>query len=59
MSGDVCKSLWLRVEIQDNGIIRDDRGLIIGRADDGWMRYRWQLINTGVCPCCGAKVVDA
>ena len=41
------------VEVKENGIIRDRRGWIIGRADDEWMRYQWRLLESGICPCCG------
>lgn len=54
MSGDCCKCIVLNgVEVQENGIIRDRRGWIIGRADDEWMRYQWRMLESGVCPCCG------
>ena len=59
MSGDYCETVVLNgVEVQENGIIRDERGWIIGRADDEWMRYQWRMLESGICPCCGAKVVD-
>ena len=41
------------VEVQENGIIRDARGWIIGQADAEWMRYQGRMIVSGVCPCCG------
>ena len=44
------------VEVQENGIIRDARGWIIGRADTEWMRYQWRMLMSGVCPCCGCEV---
>ena len=54
MSGDCCKCVMLdSVEVQENGIIRDSRGWIIGRADDEWMRYQWRMLESGICPCCG------
>lgn len=56
MSGDICKTITLCVEVQENGIIRDDRGWIIGRASDEWMRYHWHMLESGVCPCCGRQV---
>lgn len=56
MSGDCIKRLKLEVEIQQNGIIRDARGWIIGNADAGWMRYQWRMLTSGVCPCCGHKM---
>lgn len=31
MSGDNCNSIWVNVEIQENGIIRDNQGILIGR----------------------------
>lgn len=54
MSGDCCKYVVLDgVEVQENGIIRDKCGWIIGRADTEWMRYQWRMLESGVCPCCG------
>lgn len=38
MSGDYIKRFKLEVEIQENGIIRDPFGWIIGRCDDDWLR---------------------
>lgn len=38
MSGDCIKTFKLEVEIQENGIIRDPFGWIIGRCDDDWLR---------------------
>ena len=59
MSGDICEVVRLDgVEVQKNGIIRDSSGLIIGRADDEWMKYQWRMLNTGVCPCCNQGVVS-
>lgn len=59
MSGDICKAVTLDgVEVQENGIIRDNRGWIIGHADIEWMRYTWRMLVSGVCPCCGRKVED-
>ena len=59
MSEDCCKIVVLeRVEVQENGIIRDERGWIVGHADTEWMRYQWRMLDAGICPCCGAKVVD-
>lgn len=59
MSFDCQKAIQLHsVIVQENGIIRDERGWIIGRADKDWMRYQWRMIDSGICPCCGAKVVD-
>lgn len=50
MSGDVCKTVRLDgVEVQENGIIRDSRGWIIGRADTEWMRYTWRMLESGYC----------
>ena len=55
---DSCEAIRLDgVEVQQNGIIRDNRGWIIGRADTEWMRYQWRMLMSGVCPCCGRKVV--
>lgn len=57
MSGDCCKVVRLKdVDVQENGIIRDSRGWIIGRANEEWMRYQWHMLESGVCPCCGARV---
>ena len=56
MSCDECKVVRLQAEVQENGIIRDEHGWIIGRADDEWMRYQWQLLETGRCPLCGREV---
>lgn len=57
MSGDSCKVVRLKnVEVKENGIISDERGWIIGRADDEWMRYQWRMLDAGICPCCGKKV---
>lgn len=54
MSGECCKVVILdSVEVQENGIIRDKRGWIIGQADNEWMRYQWRLLESGICPCCG------
>lgn len=54
MSRDYCKCVVLDgVEVQENGIIRDSRGWIIGRADSDWMRYQWRMLESGICPCCG------
>ena len=54
MSGDCIKTVIIDgVEIQENGIIRDSRGWIIGQADDEWMRYQWRMLESGICPCCG------
>ena len=59
MSDEICKVVRLDgVEVQDNGIIRDSRGWIIGRADDDWMRYQWRMLDSGICPCCGHKMED-
>ena len=44
------------VVVQENGIIRDNRGWIIGRANTDWMRYQWRMIVSGVCPCCEREV---
>lgn len=44
------------VEIQENGIIRDDKGWIVGYAEDSWMRYHWNMKMHGTCPCCGRPV---
>ena len=38
MSGDCVKTFKLEVEIQENGIIRDPFGWIIGRCDDDWLK---------------------
>ena len=38
MSGDCIKTFKLEVEIQENGIIRDPFGWIIGRCGDDWLR---------------------
>ena len=43
MSGEYVKSFKLEVEIQDNGIIRDPIGLIIGRCDDVWLNRRGEI----------------
>lgn len=51
-----CKAIKMEVEVQENGIIRDSRGWIIGHADTEWMRYQWRMMDSGICPCCG-KVV--
>ena len=57
MSSEICKVVRLNgVEIQENGIIRDERGWIIGRANEEWMRYQWRMLDAGICPCCGRKV---
>ena len=59
MSDEVCKVVRLDgVEVQENGVIRDSRGWIIGRADPEWMRYQWRMLDAGICPCCGAKVEE-
>lgn len=56
MSDDYIKVIIVDgVEIQENGIIRDKRGWIIGRADDEWMRYQWRMLESGTCPCCGGN----
>ena len=39
MSGDCCKCYRIEVEIQENGIIRDPFGWIIGRCDDDWFNH--------------------
>ena len=58
MSNNTLKVVRLNgVEIQENGIIRDERGWIIGRADEEWMRYQWRMLDAAICPCCGRKVV--
>lgn len=49
-------AIEIQVEIQDNGIIRDSRGLTVGHADTDWMRYKWRMLESGVCPCCGREV---
>lgn len=57
MSDDSIKVVRLDgVEVQENGIILDSRGWIIGRANDDWMRYQWRMLDAGICPCCGHKV---
>lgn len=57
MSGDSCKVVRLDgVEVQENGIIRDSSGWIIGKADIEWMRYSWRMLESGICPCCGNVV---
>ena len=33
MSGDVCRTKHIEVEVQENGIIRDSKGWILGRLD--------------------------
>lgn len=33
-----CKSYTLTVEIQENGIIRDPFGFVMGRCDAQWLR---------------------
>lgn len=38
MSGECCRVYTLTVEIQENGIIRDPFGFIIGHCDDKWLR---------------------
>ena len=38
MSGDYIKTFKLEVEIQENGIIRDPFGWIIGRCNDDWLK---------------------
>ena len=54
MNSDFIKTVTLNgIEIQENGIIRDSRGWIIGRADTEWMRYQWRMLESGICPCCG------
>lgn len=54
---DSCEVVRLDgVEVQQNGIIRDARGWIIGRADTEWMRYQWRMVVSGVCPCCCQRV---
>lgn len=59
MSEDSCKVVKLDgVEVQQNGIIFDSRGWIIGRADNDWMRYTWRMLVSGICPCCGQKVSE-
>lgn len=59
MNGDECKVVTLHeIEVQENGIIRDEYGWIIGRADDEWMRYQWRFLQTGRCPLCGRKVIE-
>ena len=50
------KCIRIEVEVQENGIIRDMRGWLIGRADEGWMRYQWRMLDSGICPCCGKRV---
>lgn len=58
MSGDSIKVVRLDgVEVQENGIIRDERGWIIGRANDDWMRYQWRMLDTGICPLCGEQLL--
>ena len=52
-----CKAIKMEVEVQENGIIRDSRGWIIGRADTDWMRYQWRMLDSGICPCCGKEVM--
>ena len=48
MSDDMCKVVRLEnIEIQENGLIRDERGCLIGRADAEWMRYQWQMMESG------------
>lgn len=37
MSGDCIKTFKLEVEIQENGIIRDPFGWIIGRCNKDWL----------------------
>lgn len=50
------KGIKMEVEVQENGIIRDSRGWIIGHADIEWMRYQWRMLDSGICPCCGKAV---
>lgn len=52
------KCIRIEAEVQENGIIRDSRGWIIGRADDDWTRYQWRMLDSGICPCCGKKVSE-
>lgn len=59
MSGDCCKVVRMDgVEVQENGIIRDSRGWIIGHADTEWMRYQWRMLESGICPCCGRDLAS-
>lgn len=37
MSGECCRVYTLMVEIQENGIIRDPFGFIMGHCDDEWL----------------------
>ncbi len=53
---DDIPTLRETVEIQENGIIRDDKGWIVGYAEDSWMRYHWNMKMHGTCPCCGRTV---
>ena len=52
---ELVEVVRLTVVVQENGIVRDERGLVVGRADDDWMRYRWKLLESGHCPCCGRE----
>jgi hypothetical protein len=56
MNEDMCKTVTLYVVVEENGIIRDDKGWIVGRASDEWMRYHWLMLESGICPCCGREV---
>lgn len=53
---DSCDTVRLTVEIQKNGLIRDEHGWVIASANDDWMRYQWKMLASGSCPCCGREV---
>ena len=55
MSDDAIEVVRLTVEVQANGTVRDEQGWIVGKAYDEWMRYRWKLLESGRCPCCGKE----
>lgn len=55
MSDNTVEVVTLTVKVQANGIVRDEQGWIVGNAYDEWMRYRWKLLESGRCPCCGKE----
>lgn len=58
MADEECRTYRLEVEIQENGIIRDPFGWIIGRADDDWMEMAVRhetSIKTLSCYECGGR----
>ena len=58
MSGEICRCYTLTVEIQDNGIIRDPFGFIVGHCDDMWLRRMTDKPPYGLVVSDDEKIVN-